>query len=385
MNAFNFCVPTKIYFGKNQLDSLPKAIEPYGKNILLVYGGGSIKKTGLYDKIMMLLRDYHVVEFSGVEPNPHLSTVNRGATVCRENHIDIILAVGGGSVIDCSKVIAAATLYDGDPWDYVSGKVPVSSALPVASILTLAATGSEMDSAAVITNTDTKEKICMLSPQLYPVFSILDPENTYSVSRKQTASGAADTFSHVLENYFNRPHEYLADGFSESLMRTVIKYAPIAMEKPNDYEARSELMWAATLAINGIASVGKVNAWSCHPIEHELSAYYDIPHGLGLALITPKWMRYILNEDTVDFFKRYAVNVWGLNEELDPFELAEQAIVKTEVFFFKTLGLPMQFSDIGIDDKNFDVMSRHAAACGLNAAFQPLTEEDVRAIFTACL
>ena len=384
MNNFEFCVPTKIYFGVGQVEKLPQALEPYGKNILLVYGGGSIKKTGLYEKIMGLLKDFNVTEFSGVEPNPQLTTVCRGASVCKSGNVDVVLAVGGGSVIDCAKVIAAAALYDGDPWDFVSGKVAVEKALPIASILTLAATGSEMDSGAVITNMETKEKLCMLSPHFYPAFSILDPENTYSVSKLQTASGAADIFSHVLEIYFNNPHEYLADGFSESLMRTVIKYTPIALENPNDYEARSELMWAATLAINGIASVGKTNAWSCHPIEHELSAYYNIPHGLGLALVTPKWMRHILNDKTVECFKRYAINVWGLDETGSDIDLAEKAICKTEEFF-KSIGLPSTFGEVEIDDTYFDAMSEHAASCGLAAAYVPLDKEDVMAILKACL
>lgn len=384
MNTFQFCVPTRIYFGKGQMQTLPDAIQPYGKNILLAYGGGSIKKTGLYDKIRKLLGDVHITEFDGIEPNPQLTTVLRGRSLCQTNHIDLILAVGGGSVIDCAKVVSAAACYDGDPWDLVCGKVCIEQAIPVASILTNSATGSEMDAAAVITNTATMEKICMISPAVYPVFSILDPENTYSVSPKQTASGAADIMSHVLEAYFNHPYEYLADGFSESLLRTIIRYAPIALKKPDDYEARSELMWAATLAINGIISVGKENAWSCHPIEHELSAYYDIPHGLGLAIVTPRWMRHILSEETVDYFCRYGINVWGLADEKDPFALANQAIQKTEDFF-RSLGLPMTFSEIGIDETYFDEMSRHAATIGLSNAFVPLDASDVHAIFQKCL
>lgn len=385
MKKFEFAVPTDVLFGIGQEEQLAERLKPLGKKILMTYGGGSIKRTGLYEKIKTILKDYEIFELGGVEPNPRVATVNAGAKLCKENGIDMILAVGGGSTIDCSKAIAAAAYYDGDAWDLVTGKEQITNALPIAVVLTIAATGSEMDCAAVISNAETEEKLLMGNPMLFPKISVLNPENTYTVPAYQTASGSADIMSHIIESYFDREEAFVPDAISEGILRAVIKYAPIALEEPNNYEARAQLMWASSLALNGLPTTGKNFAWSCHYIEHELSAHYDITHGAGLAMLTPKWMRYVLSEDTVDKFYTYAVNVWGIAPAEDKMEVANQGIDATENFF-KKIGLPMTLGEFGIDDSRFDEMAKTAVrAGGLGNAYVPLAEKDVIEILKMCL
>ena len=311
MHNFIFSVPTTVYFGKGQLTSLSKAMHPLGTKVLVVTGRGSTIRNGILAKVKCALSDFQLTELSGVDPNPRVTTVRKGVELCREKGIEVILAVGGGSVIDCAKAIAAGVYYDGDPWNMVlnSAKGSITKALPVCTVLTLAATGSEMDGAAVISNVDTNEKFTMLSPLLIPKVSIMDPEFTYSVPAPQTAAGSADILSHIMEVYFGDENTYMTDRISEALMKTVIRFAPVAMTRPDDYEARANLMWASSWAINGLTAAGKAHDWSCHYIEHELSAFYDITHGVGLAIITPQWMRYILNEKTLDKFSAFARNV----------------------------------------------------------------------------
>lgn len=385
MNNFHYRIPTEIYFGKNQIDNL-KNITAYGKNVLLVYGGQSIKKMGLHDKVMAILKDcsMNVFELSGVEPNPKIQSVKAGAKLCKENNIDVVLAVGGGSVLDCSKIIAAGAKYEGDPWDLVLDGGKITAALPVVTVLTLSATGSEMDKFAVISDMDKNEKWGTASEFVKPAFSILDPTYTFSVSKKQTAAGTADITSHIFENYFtNVPGAFVQGRFCESLLKTCFKYGPIALNEPDNYEARANLMWASSLAINGLLQLGAEVTWCVHPMEHELSAFYDITHGEGLAILTPVWMEYVLSEKTAEKFAEYGENVFDLPKGKSPMETAKEAIKKTKEFY-ATMGLPKTLTDVGIDETHFDKMAEKAAE-GLEYAFVPLNKNDVKQIFKNAL
>lgn len=389
MNNFIYDIPTKVYFGENQLNHLGEELSKYGKKVLVTYGGGSIKKSGLYDKVVTEIKNagLEFFELGGIEPNPRISSVREGAAICKKENIDVLLAVGGGSVIDCTKYIGAAAYYDGDAWDILEQKTDVTKCLPVLDILTLAATGSEMDCGGVISNPDTKDKIGLLFPVMQPKVSFLDPTLTYTVSAYQTACGAADMLSHIMEVYFNMNKDlYMLDTVMEGLMKTIIKYAPTAMEKPDDYEARANLMWTSSWAINGFVNGGKQQAWSCHPMEHELSAIYDITHGLGLAILTPRWMEYCLDETTVSKYYQFGCNVFGLDTSLEPMDVAKKSIELVKEFLYETLGLKSTFTDIGIDDSNFEVMAEKAVVIGgLAYAFKPLNKEDVVNIFKMCM
>ncbi len=386
MNNFVFHAPTKMYFGKGQIENLPEILKEYGENVLITYGGGSIKKNGIYDKVCELLKDFNISELSGIEPNPRIGTVRKGIEICRENNIDVILAVGGGSTIDCSKAIGAGVFYEGDAWDLVKEPQKIGKVLPIVTVLTIAATGSEMNKTAVISNPETNEKLATKAKKMAPRASILDPEYTYTLPAIQTAAGTADIMSHVIENYFKRESAYLQDQISEGILKTCIKYCKTALQNPTDYEARSNLMWASSLALNGLCGRGKDDeVWSCHPIEHELSAFYDITHGVGLAILTPRWMRYILSEKTVDKFVDYAVNVWGFEKSDDKFDLANKGIDSTERFFAEC-GIPMNLGKLGIDDSLLEKMSHAVIAHrDLSNAYVPLNEEDVLNILKMCL
>ncbi len=384
MNNFNYQASTHIYFGRDQIKNLPAELLTYGKKVLLTYGGGSIKKNGLYDKIYDLLKDFDITELSGIEPNPRLQTVEKGAKICKEKDIEIILAVGGGSTMDCSKAIAAAACYDGKAWDLVQNPEMIQKALPVITITTMAATGSEADMFGVITNLETNEKLGMGSPLLMPKVAIMDPTYTFTVPENQTIAGIADMMSHIMEVYFTKDNAYLSDRICEAALKTCIQYAPIVKENPEDYDARAEILWANTIAMNGVCSAGKVASWSCHPMEHELSAYYDITHGVGLAIITPQWMRYILSEETVDKFVEYAKNVWNIEGE-DKYQVANEGIKALEDFFV-SLNIPMHLSDLNITDEYFKVMAKHAVEVGgLKDAYVELKPDDVYQILKMCL
>ena len=386
MDNFIFNAYTKIYFGKGMIKNLPEAISTHGKNVLLVYGGGSIKRNGIYDEVKKLLVGCNIIELSGVDPNPRIETVREGVTLCRAHEIDVILAVGGGSVIDCSKVIGAGYYYEGDAWDLVVDPSKITEVLPIVTVLTLAATGSEMNKNAVISNMSINEKLGTGSANMIPQASILDPEYLYTLPAIQTAAGTADIMSHIFENYFKKEEDtFIQNKLAEGLLETCIKYCPIALEEPNNYEARANLMWASTLALNGLVGAGKPGSWTCHPIEHELSAFYDITHGVGLAIVTPRWMRHILSDQTVDKFVTYAKNVWHLPEMDDKFAYANAAIDATENFF-KNCGIPMTFSEIGINEEHFEVMAEKAVRIGgLKEAYISLAKEDVMSILKACL
>ncbi len=382
MNNFTYCVPTDIRFGKNQIQCLPDELRKFGKKILLVYGGGSIKRTGLYQTLLELLEEYEIYELSGIEPNPKLSSVRKGVAICREHQIDMVLAVGGGSCIDAAKHIACGAYYEGDPWDLMLDRSKMTKALPIAVVLTICATGSEMNSGAVISNEETNEKLEINGKILYPSISICDPSYLFTLPSKQTAAGTVDIFSHVLEQYF-QPNDgaYLTDRLSEAVLKTCIKYGPLALEEPQNYEARSNLMWASTIGLNHLLTVGKGGAWSVHPIEHELSAFYDITHGVGLAILTPAWMNYVLCDDTVERFAMYAANVWDTRNE-DVYQAAKEGIDKTAAFF-TSLGMPSKLSEVGIGEEKFKEMAEEAVrTSGISErSYYHLFAEDIVKIF----
>lgn len=386
MDNFVFHNPTSIYFGKGQIKVLDSVLAKYGKKVLLVYGGGSIKKYGLYDKVMDQLKDFEVYELSGVNPNPRIESVREGVKICRDKEIDVLLAVGGGSCIDCSKAISAAVHYEKDPWDIVMDATKIKEVLPIVDILTIAATGSEMNGTAVITNFATNEKRGFGSDKLYPKASILDPENTFTLPAHQSAAGVADIMSHTFEQYFNVTQgAYLPRELAHGILKTCILYGPIVLKEPENYEARANIMWAATLALNGLLACGIGKSWSCHPMEHALSAYFDVTHGTGLAVITPKWMRYILDDTTVDCFAQYGVGVWGIDATLDAYTIAKEAIAKTETFLFEAMQIPSTLHEIGIDGK-FEAMAQEAVDSkgGAIKGFKTLLKEDVVKIFEMC-
>lgn len=391
MNDFIFQNTTKVYFGKNQLCHLGEEIKPYGNRILMVYGGGSIKRIGLYDRLMKELRDTDitVLELSGIEPNPRHTTVNKGVKLCREGKVEAVLAVGGGSTIDCCKAIAAACFYEGDVWDLVKGKAPITKALPIFTVPTIASTGSEMDKSCVISNAETEEKLGMASNLLRPTASFLDPTNTYSVSRFQTACGGFDIMSHFFDlNYFVNTEKYdLQDGVIESVLRTVVKNLPIALKEPDNYQARASLMWAASWALNSFCTSGIQMAPSCHSMEHELSACYDLTHGLGLAILTPQWMEFLLNRDktvAADFAK-FGVNVMGCTQEDDVEKEAQAAIEALKRFIRNDLELPCTLTEVGIDDSRLAEMAENACRGKTINGYRVLTPQDVEAIYRMCL
>ena len=387
MQNFDYQTPTRLIFGKGVISNLPEVMKPLGRKILMTYGSGSIKKIGLYDKVKELLADFEIYELSDIQPNPKYDpSVLDGVRICKENGIDAILAVGGGSVLDCSKAIAAGAKYDGDPWDLITYKVLAKDALPIVDILTLAATGSEYDCGGVISRTETNDKIGYMDPHLFPVCSILDPVYTFSVSKKQTAAGCADAMNHVMEQYFSEDTTLLNDGFCEADLKSLMENTKIALENPEDYRARAELMLCCTYGCNGILSLGNsASGWPCHGMEHALSAYYDITHGEGLAILTPRWMRHILSDKTVDRFVKYGVNVFGIDSSLDKYEIADQAIEATYKFF-ESIGIPMHLREVGIDESRIEEMAHHIAVNeGLENAYVPLTEKDIIEILKASL
>lgn len=361
---------------------------PYGKKVLLAYGGGSIKKMGLYDEVMRILKaeGCQVTELSGIAPNPRIESVREGVALCREKEIDVILAVGGGSVIDCAKAVAAGFYYEGDPWNMIMNWDGDGRALPLVDILTISATGSEYDPMGVISNLEEQEKIG--SVFCYPAVSICDPTYTFSVSAYQTAAGAADIMSHIFEGYFSKTEDSdLFEGIAETVLRSVMKNAPIAIREPENYSARANLMANSSIACSGIPEYGKEGTgWPCHAMEHQLSAYYDITHGVGLAILTPRWMRHILAKDpsVTPRFARFARNVMGLSGT-DEAALAQAGIDALEAYFVST-GIPMSLGAVGIDRAHFSAMAAKACRGGrLSQGFVPLDEKDVEAIFEACL
>lgn len=390
MNDFTFHVPTKVYFG-DQLHKLGETLAAFGKRVLLCYGGGSIKASGLYDRVRAQIEQAGLTcfELSGIAPNPRITSVREGARLCKDEHVDVVLAVGGGSTIDCAKFVAAGACYDGDPWDIVKKRAVFDQCLPIVTVLTLSATGSEMDNCGVITNLETNEKLGAGYSVMRPAVSFLDPANTFSVPPYQTACGAADILSHILEEYFCREDkpEMLVQCM-EAFMRTVIRFAPVAMRTPTDYEARANLMWVSSWAINDFIACGGGTAWSCHGIEHELSAYYDITHGLGLAIVTPRWMEFCLRAKTAPKFARFAKNVMGVvpKKAEDDAAVAKRGIAAFADFLFGTLGLQSTLTAVGIDKTHLADMAKAAIAHGaFDQTYIPLSQKDIEKIYEACL
>jgi alcohol dehydrogenase YqhD (iron-dependent ADH family) len=379
MQDFTFHNPTKIIFGRNSMDQITRNAAQFGRKIVLAAGGGSIRRNGIYQTVMEQLQDFEVAEFWGIEPNPRVSTLRNAIALCKQVKPDLILAVGGGSVVDASKLIAAGAVTDLDAWELVSAKIYPPNPLPLASVLTLSATGSEMNNGGVITNLETMEKKPYHHPDCYPRFSILDPQNTFSVPANQTAYGIVDIFSHVLEQYLNQDvNAPLQDRFSEGILLTVRENGPRALRKPDDYDARANLMWASTLALNGLIGAGVPSDWATHGIEHEISAFYDIPHAAGLAIITPRWMQVVF-EQKLPKFVQYGQRTFGLPTEGET--CARQAIQET-YDFFASLGIKMHLRDWGISDQHFPVMVERLAG---KIGETPLTADQIHTILTACL
>lgn len=382
MINFVFQNTTKIIFGKETESLVGAEMSKIGKKVLLHYGGGSIKKSGLYDRVIKSLKEAHIeiVELEGVKPNPRLSLVQEGIKICKGEGIDSILAVGGGSVIDSAKAIAAGVMYDGDVWDFYTGKGEITQALPVAVILTIPAAGSESSGSSVITNEDGWYKKGAGSDALRPQFSILNPVLTYTLPNYQTACGAVDMFAHILERYFtNVQNVELIDRMSEAVMKTIIENAPKALEDPTDYDSRAEIMWAGTLAHNDLLSTGRIGDWASHDIEHEISGIYDIAHGAGLAIVFPAWMKYVYKHD-IPRFAQYANRVW--NVDINPFNMEEAAVegIKRTKRFFKSIGMPVSLQDANIPLDRIPEMAKKATENGRLGQFVPLHEKDVAAI-----
>jgi alcohol dehydrogenase YqhD (iron-dependent ADH family) len=365
MRNFEFLSPTRIIFGKNTELQVGKEVKKHSRKILLHYGGGSIKTSGLYTKVVDSLKAEGIefVELAGVKPNPRLSLVREGIRICRENQIDFILAVGGGSVIDSAKAIGVGVPYEGDVWDFYRGKAIPELSNATGVILTIAAAGSETSKSSVITNEEGWYKRGLNVDITRPKFAILNPELTYSLPSYQTACGIVDIMAHIMERYFTAETNVDAtDRLCEAALKTMINNGPLVIADPENYNARAEIMWVGSIAHNDFFGVGRIEDWASHQIEHELSAAYDVAHGAGLAVIFPVWMKYVYRHD-LDMFAQYAVRVWDVDYCFtDPERTALEGIRRTEEFF-KSLGMPSTLAELGIEADKLEEM---AGKCRMN-------------------
>ncbi|MBR5547982.1 MAG: iron-containing alcohol dehydrogenase [Clostridia bacterium] len=390
MIDFTFENPTRIHFGKDSLSQLANEVRRYGRRILLVYGGGSIKRIGLYDQVMAILKaeNAQVWEVAGVQPNPRLSLVYKGIELCREHNVQLVLAVGGGSAIDTAKAIVNGACYDGDAWDLFTGKGSNTEVLPLGTIVTIPAAGSEMSNSSVITREEDQCKCGRNTPLNFPKFSILNPEYSYSLPPYQTACGIVDIMAHMMERYFTQVENVeLTDRMTEGALRTMINNAPIVFEKPEDYNARAEIMWTGCLAHNTLFQTGRVGDWASHKIEHELSALYDIAHGAGLAIVFPAWMKYVLPRGGAKKLAQFAIRLFDVPEDFGTLEeIAAEGIARLEAFYH-SIGLKTTLRENGIDEKDLDRMAERAVrlAGGNLGFFLRLKEEDVKAIYQLAL
>jgi len=384
MQNFVYCNPVKIVFGKGTISSLPDLVSKNSK-LMMVYGGGSIKRNGVYEQVKKALKGYKIVEFSGIEPNPAYETCMEAVKIVKEQKIDFLLAVGGGSVLDGTKFIAAAAKFgDGDPWKILSEGAEIKSALPLASVITLPATGSEMNSYAVISRKSTVEKFSFGSWRVFPVFSIIDPETTYTLPKKQLANGLVDTFVHVLEQYvtFNM-NSPLQDRQAESILNTIVEISDDVLNKTNDYESRANFCWCATQALNGLIGCGVPQDWATHSIGHELTALYGIDHGESLAVVLPRVWEYNF-ELKKEKILQYGKRIFGIpGEDKDK---TAMGIINTTEDFFRTLGIKTKLLEYGIDSKN----AAEKISTRLKSRNTPLGEndqlfpEDVKKILLNC-
>ena len=391
IQSYDLYLPTHLVFGKGRVSELGNLIKGYGKKVLLTYGGGSVKRIGLYDTVKKILTDAgcEIFELSGIAPNPKIESVRAGVEICKKDGIEFIVSIGGGSTLDCSKAISCSAFYDGDPWDLVIHNDRIGRHLPIFDVITLAATGSEYDGGGVITNEETKEKLSVGG--CYPVASILDPEYTFTVPANQTAAGISDILSHTFEQYIVAEGSMISDGFCESMLKTVMHFGPIALKDPTNFEARGEVLAASSFGCCGLLGLGRTpSPWPCHGIEHEVSAWYDITHGVGLAIITPHWMAYSLKANpsvVAPRLAQYGVNVLGLNPADGVEANAKKAIEKTAEFF-RSIGITQTLKDFGIDDTHFDEMADHVAKAwfgDFSTAIAPLDHAAVVEILKASL
>lgn len=378
MENFRFSMPTEIIFGRDTHKEVGRETKRIGKRALLHYGGGSIKKTGLYDTVVASLKAAGVefVELGGVQPNPRLSLVHDGIRLCREQKLDCILAVGGGSVIDSAKAIGTGVAYEGDVWDFYERKARPESMLPLGVVLTIPAAGSEASVSSVISRDEGSLKLPLDIDILRPRFAIMNPELTFTLPPFQTAAGAADIMSHILERYFtNVPHVDLTDRLCEATLKTVIHNAPIVLAEPQNYDARAEIMWAGTIAHNDLLSTGRVGDWATHMIEHELSALYDVTHGAGLSVVFPAWMTHTYKHD-VDRFVQFAVRVWGEEEDFDePERTALLGIARLKAFW-KNIGLPVNLQELGVPSDRLEEMAKRVVTFGPVGSFVTIDERE---------
>lgn len=384
MNNFNFYSPTFFVFGKNTEIEVGIYIKRFGgTKVLIHYGGGSVVKSGLLDRVKSSLATQNISysELGGVVPNPRSGLVSKGIDICKRECVDFVLAVGGGSVIDSAKAIALGAIYDGDFWDFYTGK-QIEKALPVATVLTLTAAGSEGSTGSVITHENGMVKRAANSDLLRPVFSILNPELTCSLPAYQTACGATDMMAHVMERYFTNTKDVeITDRLCEAVMLTVINETPKALANPNDYEARANLMWAGTVAHNDSCGVGRVQDWASHQLEHELSGLYDVAHGAGLAVIFPAWMKYVMSNDIMRF-AQFAVRVWGCEMNFQNPEITARQGIERYEQFMTSIGMPIRFSQLGAKAEDIPTLVKNLELDKRSfGSFVKLTEQDIIKIY----
>lgn len=382
---FTYYNPTRIHFGKDSMSKLACELENFGDNVLLLYGKNSIKKIGLYDSVVKTLKECgkNITELGGIKPNPTYSQVLEGARLVRENRIDLILAVGGGSVIDCAKAISVSAYAKGDPWQryWIDCENVDNEIVPIGTILTMTGTASEMNGGSVVTNEELKIKTGRVFPPfVYPKFSILNPEFTYTVPKIQMVSGVFDIMSHLMEQYFSGDDDNTTDYVIEAVMLSLIKSARKAVQDPEDYEARSNIMWCSTLALNTVTGLSKTQDWEVHYIEHQLGAYTDCPHGLGLSVIAMPYYRYVYKWG-IDKFVRFAKNVWGVETKgKTKDEIALEGIDCLEAFS-RELGIPGTLRELGCTE---DMLRDIADTSLLGGGYKQLTHDDIYNILKEC-